>query len=265
MTERIIYKQHTDVIHDAQFDYYGKRLATCSSDQHVHVYNVDGDNLICTSVIHAHSSPVLRVCWSSPKYNNLLASCSVDGSVCIWKEEQSRFVKVFETSFDCSVNSLAFSTFDFCLLAGCSDGQVNFITHKDNTWSTSSLLTHKGGVFAVCWIPLSTKFLTAGADCNVRLWEYQGLKCIDVLPKVHSSWIRDLDCHQQYVATCSDDKSVVIWVSTDKSSYIVAKQLKFDTNVYRVSWSTMGLVLAVSHEDNQVSLWKETGGDWKQV
>lgn len=28
--------------HDAQFDYYGKRLATCSSDRSIKVYDVSG-------------------------------------------------------------------------------------------------------------------------------------------------------------------------------------------------------------------------------
>ena len=31
---------HDDMIHDAQLDYYGKRLATCSSDRTVKVFNV---------------------------------------------------------------------------------------------------------------------------------------------------------------------------------------------------------------------------------
>lgn len=29
--------------HDAQLDYYGKRLATCSSDRTIKVYDVTGD------------------------------------------------------------------------------------------------------------------------------------------------------------------------------------------------------------------------------
>lgn len=29
--------QHKDFVHDVSFDYYGKRLATCSSDQKINV------------------------------------------------------------------------------------------------------------------------------------------------------------------------------------------------------------------------------------
>ncbi len=34
--------EHSDLIHDAQLDYYGRRLATASSDRTVRVFQVDG-------------------------------------------------------------------------------------------------------------------------------------------------------------------------------------------------------------------------------
>eukprot|EP00122_Pirum_gemmata_P002600 Pgem_evm1s2342 len=33
--------QHDDILHDAQMDYYGKRLATCSSDRTIKVFDVE--------------------------------------------------------------------------------------------------------------------------------------------------------------------------------------------------------------------------------
>lgn len=34
-----IRSEHKDVIHDVSYDYYGQRIATCSSDQTVKVYD----------------------------------------------------------------------------------------------------------------------------------------------------------------------------------------------------------------------------------
>ena len=34
---------HTDAIHDAQLDYYGRRLATASSDRTIRLFNVTQD------------------------------------------------------------------------------------------------------------------------------------------------------------------------------------------------------------------------------
>ena len=36
---------HGDQVHDAAFDYYGKRLATCSSDRSIKVFDVVGEQV----------------------------------------------------------------------------------------------------------------------------------------------------------------------------------------------------------------------------
>lgn len=93
--------------HDAQLDYYGKRLATCSSDRTVKVFDVvDGEAqrtgghtlkgcVFIASLSDAtrlrrgdrHTGPVWQVAWAHPKYGHILASCSYDGKVIIWKEQ----------------------------------------------------------------------------------------------------------------------------------------------------------------------------------
>ncbi|KIK04445.1 hypothetical protein K443DRAFT_4603 [Laccaria amethystina LaAM-08-1] len=81
---------HEDMIHDAQLDYYGKRLATCSSDRSVKVFDVvDGDAQRSTAgqTLKGHTGPVWQVAWAHPKYGHILASSSYDGKVLIWKEQ----------------------------------------------------------------------------------------------------------------------------------------------------------------------------------
>lgn len=36
---------HADMVHDAEFDYYGKRLATCSSDRTIKIFEVVGEQV----------------------------------------------------------------------------------------------------------------------------------------------------------------------------------------------------------------------------
>ena len=36
---------HADMVHDAEFDYYGKRLATCSSDRTIKIFDVVGEQV----------------------------------------------------------------------------------------------------------------------------------------------------------------------------------------------------------------------------
>lgn len=42
-----IFADHKDLIHDVAYDFYGERMATCSSDQYVKV-----DNLCNLSIIY---------------------------------------------------------------------------------------------------------------------------------------------------------------------------------------------------------------------
>jgi len=35
-----------------------------------------------------HTGPVWQVAWANPKFGHILASCSYDGKVIIWKEQQ---------------------------------------------------------------------------------------------------------------------------------------------------------------------------------
>ncbi|KAK4964230.1 GTPase-activating protein S13, partial [Elasticomyces elasticus] len=44
MAQVISSSGHDDMIHDAVLDYYGRRLATCSSDKTIKIFEVEGDS-----------------------------------------------------------------------------------------------------------------------------------------------------------------------------------------------------------------------------
>lgn len=74
------------MIHDAVLNYYGRRLATCSSDKTIKIFEVEGDSHRLVETLRGHESAVWCVAWAHPKYGEILASCSYDGKVCIWRE-----------------------------------------------------------------------------------------------------------------------------------------------------------------------------------
>lgn len=151
---------HEEMIHDAQLDYYGKRLATCSSDRTIRIFDVHADTQAqtLTSQIRGHDGPVWQVGWAHPKFGSLLASCSYDSRVCVWKEQAANsWVKIYEfTRPDASINALQWAphTFGLALAAAAADGTVSVLTRKqDNTWDVQTFLAHKGGVNSVSWGP----------------------------------------------------------------------------------------------------------------
>ncbi|KNC54993.1 uncharacterized protein AMSG_10240 [Thecamonas trahens ATCC 50062] len=82
---------HSDVIHDTAFDFHGKRLATCSSDQVVEVWDQsEGGEWSLTGRWKAHAASIWKVAWAHPEFGQVLATCSFDHHVIIWGEPERR-------------------------------------------------------------------------------------------------------------------------------------------------------------------------------
>ncbi|KAI1285180.1 Nucleoporin SEH1 [Halotydeus destructor] len=84
---RSIHSDHKDLIHDVAYDFYGRRFATCSSDQSVKVWDMGEDEQWhCSSSWKTHSGSVWKVTWAHPEFGQVIATCSFDRSVAIWEE-----------------------------------------------------------------------------------------------------------------------------------------------------------------------------------
>lgn len=123
---------HEDMVHDAQMDYYGTKLATCSSDKKVRVFSVAAGNHSLIAELEGHEGPVWQIAWAHPSFANLLASCSYDRKVIVWKETSANnWEKVYEYGgHDSSVNSISWAPKEFGLqlVCGSSDGAVSILT-----------------------------------------------------------------------------------------------------------------------------------------
>ncbi|CAI5757961.1 unnamed protein product [Candida verbasci] len=82
---------HEELIHDIKYDYYGKHIATVSSDQHIKVFDLDlqTSTWILNDSWKAHDSSIVRVSWAHPEFSSskIIASCSFDRTVKIWQEQ----------------------------------------------------------------------------------------------------------------------------------------------------------------------------------
>ncbi|XP_075222648.1 nucleoporin SEH1-like [Lycorma delicatula] len=79
--------EHKDLIHDVAYDFYGQRMATCSSDHFVKVWDQDErDVWNLTATWKAHSGSVWKVTWAHPEYGQVLATCSFDRTAAVWEE-----------------------------------------------------------------------------------------------------------------------------------------------------------------------------------
>lgn len=86
---------HEDLIHDVEYDFYGRRLATCSSDQRIKVFDMQGDSGEWeeNDTWKAHDANIVKVIWAHPEHGQIIASCSVDRSVRVFEEQDSEALR----------------------------------------------------------------------------------------------------------------------------------------------------------------------------
>lgn len=285
---------HNDLIHDAVLDYYGKRLATCSSDKTIKIFEVDGETHKLVDTLLGHEGPVWRVDWAHPKFGTILASCSYDGKVIIWREENGRWSQIaVHAVHSASVNSIQWAPHEYgvVLLAASSDGKVSVVEFKENGTSTPIVIdAHAIGVNSACWAPATIqessstdkgspkelrRFVTGGADNLVKIWKFDSAAQTYILEETlsgHSDWVRDVAWSpsvllRSYLASVSQDRTCIIWTQDENKGpwkKTLLQQDKFPDVLWRASWSLSGNILALSGGDNKVTLWKENlEGNWE--
>eukprot|EP00466_Bigelowiella_natans_P003309 jgi/Bigna1/80558/fgenesh1_pg.72_\ len=82
--------KHGSNVHCLQYDFYGKRLATSSSDRRIRIWDsIKGEGQswkLASELPRVHTSSIVKVIWGSVDFGSVLASASRDGSVCIYEE-----------------------------------------------------------------------------------------------------------------------------------------------------------------------------------
>ena len=224
----VVETAHTDMVHDAQLDFYGRRLATCSSDRTIKIFQVDRNGAHRQeATLEGHDGPVWQVAWAHPTRHGrpLLASASHDGRVLVWIEDSPGMWRQFyEYSWHASsVNAVSFAPPEYGLVFACasSDGFVSICSQlQDGTWEERRVSesrdggahTHPLGANSISWAPAVApgglwmseraapppmRLATAGCDHLVKVWRFD---------ESSSNWILDskpLKAHREMVRSVS--------------------------------------------------------------
>jgi protein transport protein SEC13 len=217
--------------HDAVLDYYGRRLATCSSDKSINIFDIEGDSHRLTETLKGHDGAVWSLSWAHPKFSTLLASSSYSGQILIHREAgpgQWQLIHA-STTHSASVNTVSWAPHEAgCLLAAASsDGTVSLLElagagganpagavpgqHAQSAFvQIAHFPAHSLGANSVSWAPAQApgaltsstpqtapatkRFVTGGSDCAVKIWELQGAGEPALVCQLdgHTDWVRDV-------------------------------------------------------------------------
>jgi len=289
--------KHDDYIHDIAYDFYGKRLATCSSDRKIKIWdqNSVSEWKMTEEITGGHSGSVYKLSWAHPEFGQILASCSSDRAVNIYEERVDSRSQKSKWRLQCklsesrdSVQDIQFAPRQMGLkLATCSlDGRVRIYESNDvmnlSAWPlVQEFEAGKKDCYSISWnSSLFDPPMMAVACANtLRIWEchsqsqrWQVVCDFDGFtdPIHHVAWAPNMGRTYHLIATASKDGIVRIhklFVPKNKLQYqyeCVAKLTEHKAEVWRVSWNLSGTMLASTGDDGACRLWKNDfkSGKW---
>ena len=126
---------HSGIIHDIQYNFYGNRVATSGSDGKINIFDVTNNTFNKIAELSKHEESVWKISWSHPRFGNLIASCGFDKKVFVWKETSSNIWEVIfqYNDHNHSLNSVVFCPHEYglILLCGSSDGSISLHEYKE--------------------------------------------------------------------------------------------------------------------------------------
>lgn len=242
--------QHDDFVHDVAYDYYGKRIATCSSDHKVKIWSPTSyGEWVCEAELEGHKGAVWKLAWAHPEYGQVLASCSFDQQVLIWEEQDAPLSQHNGTEDPIlsrqgrwhqtarlkdgreSVSDIKFAPRHLGLrLATCStDGYVRIFVAEDvmnlEHWTMSEkFAAGKPKEEATCISWNTSRFdppmLVVGSGQSSKVWvKNENLRTWQVLVELskHNGtvndvcWAPNLGRSYHLIATASSDTKIKIW------------------------------------------------------
>jgi nucleoporin SEH1 len=205
----VLQTNHLDYIHDLVFDTYGRRMASCSGDRFVKIWDMRGvvaaaastmaatstvggahegqqqqqsqqqqsqqvvrDAWVCSAAWQAHRGSVTCLSWCHPEYGTLLATSGLDQEVKIWEERSTAGLLAGGTNNGVGVPSPAAAV-------GANNNSNGNST--SSLWTLRASLTEaKRAVTCVAFAPRHCGLKVASASCDGSVRIYEAIDVVNV-------------------------------------------------------------------------------------
>jgi len=240
----------SDYVHDVSYNFYGNRMAICTSSQSISIWDSveksDGGAdqsgwRESARISNAHSGPIWRLDWAHPQYGEVFASCSEDRTISIWSCTKGNQWKKRATLTDSpyAVTDVQFAPRSFGLKFGActSDGMIRVYEASDplnlSVWEVEDFSTASdssksssaagAGCSALSWCTGSDyeRIGVVGASGRLKIYEKRNRwtliaerEASDVpgsSPLKDCAWAPNLCRDHDWIATCGDSETVTVW------------------------------------------------------
>jgi WD40 repeat protein len=243
--------QPMGIVYSVVFSPDGKILASGSSDETVHLWEVSTGKEIAR--MEGHSSFVSSVVFSPD--GKMLASGSSDKTVRLWDASTGKLI----ASIACHsyVHTVTFSPDGKMLAFGLDDNTLRLLDVSTGK-ELACMVGHSYHVNSVTFSPDGRMLASGSYDRTVRLWNVSTGKSIARI-EGHSYHVNSVTFSPdgRMLASGSYDRTVRLWdVSTKKS----IASLEVDSCINSITFSSDGRMLASGSDDNTVRLWDISSG-----
>ncbi|CAD7923253.1 unnamed protein product [Amoebophrya sp. A120] len=252
---------HGGAVYGCEFSPDGKRLASCSFDNKIFLWNVYGDaeNYGC---LQGHNNAVLEVHWSADQQQ--VYSCSADKSCAVWDAETGQRIKKLN-GHTAIVNSMQRSRRgDPMLVSGGDDGSTKLWDLRIRKCVHS--FDHQYQILGVCFDDTAEKIFAASLDDTIRVFDVRSRADEELyVLEGHSDSITGIDLSPdgEKLISNSMDQTVRMWdvrpfIPHGESRCIGIVQghtHNYEKNLLRCRWSKDGTVFGAGSSDRMVYVW----------
>jgi WD40 repeat protein len=250
---RRVLEGHTGDVNSVVFSPDGTRIASCSNDNTVHIWDTQTGRKLAR--LDGHTSTVRSVVFSPDETR--IASGSEDNTVRIWDTQTGRQLALLEGHTD-AVRSVAFSPDGTCIASGSDDKTVR-IWDAQTGGQLALLEGHTDEVWSVVFSPDGTRIASGSYDNTVRIWDTQTGGQLALL-EGHTDEVNSavFSPDGTRIASGSDDKTVRIWdTQTGRQLALLEGHTEL---VWSVVFSPDGTRIASGSYDNTVRIWDTQRG-----
>lgn len=203
----------------------------------------------------AHPLPVFSL--KVIRHKRELVSVSEDGSMAVWSMDN--YKELFrQTISTATARTIAISPDEKEIAVGCKDGIIYLFNSEDYSLKRK-LSGHTGAITALSYSADGSELLSGSRDAHLKVWDETGLEKNNITAHMFAIYGIAVHPFEPLFATCSQDKSIKIW---DSTNFRLLKILSIDKtgsghthSVNVVHWTADGKHLLSAGDDRTVLLW----------